>query len=335
MTDSEDVFAGIAGHAAVLRLLGKQLRSGRLAHAYLFVGEPALGKTSVARALAHALLPEAPLERHPDYWEDDRGDNLKIDEVRLLPDRQPEHHQQSLQAFLALKPAIGSHRVAVISNVGRLADPIQGILLKTLEEPHPNRVIVLTTPSVSPFVVLPTVVSRCQRISFHAVQQPEIAELLTGHGVEPDRASLLAALSRGRPGWALRAAQDPSVIRRHEAWAERLDHVFGAPADAALRLAAELDSANFAWRQARRDKDHAADGGAAELEDPVVFALGSWQLELRRRMLEERAARMAPWARLLELSYDTVGYHEQNVSPRLALECFLLEARRVDRGLPA
>jgi DNA polymerase III subunit delta' len=331
---STGVFAGLAGHAPVLRLLGSQLESGRLSHAYLFVGEPALGKTAVARALAHALLPQAPLERHPDYWEDDRGDNLKIDEVRLLPDRQPEHHQQSLQAFLSLKPAIGSHRVAVISNVGRLADPIQGILLKTLEEPHPGRVIVLTTPSVSPFVVLPTVVSRCQRISFHAVQLPEVAELLRRQGVPEERAGLLAALSRGRPGWALRAADDASVIDRHEEWAQRLAQLFGAPADAALRLAAELDAANFAWRQARRDRDPAGNG-SAWTEDPMTFALGSWQLELRRRMLEETPARMGPWARLLELSYDTLGYHEQNVSPRLALECFLLQACRVDSGLPA
>jgi DNA polymerase III subunit delta' len=331
---STGIFAGIAGHAPVLRLLGSQLQCGRLAHAYLFVGEPAVGKTAVARALAHALLPQVPLERHPDYWEDDRGENLKIDEVRLLPDRQPEHHQQSLQAFLALKPAIGSRRVAVISNVGRLADPIQGILLKTLEEPHPGRVIVLTTPSVSPFVVLPTVVSRCQRISFHAVQLPDVAELLRRQGVPDERAGLLAALSRGRPGWALRAADDASVIDRHEEWAERLTQIFGGPADAALRLAAELDAANFGWRQARRDRGQ-GENGTGWKEDPVVFALSSWQLELRRRMLEETPPRMGSWARLLELSYDTIGYHEQNVSPRLALECFLLEARRVDSGLPA
>ncbi|MBJ7600227.1 hypothetical protein [Candidatus Nephthysia bennettiae] len=341
---SDGAFSGIAGHAPVLQLLGRQLQSGRLAHAYLFVGEPAVGKTAVARALAGALLPEAALERHPDYWEDDRRDNLRIDEVRLLPDRQPEHHQQSLQAFLSLKPAIGSYRVALISNVGRLADPIQGILLKTLEEPHPRRVIVLTTPSVSPFVVLPTVVSRCQRISFHAVQLSEVAALLRRQGVPEERAALLAALSRGRPGWALRAAGDPSVIERHEEWAERLVQVFGAPADAALRLAAELDAANFGWRQARRegDRSEGAPGasGRAQVEvaageDPVLFALGSWQLELRRRMLEETPARMGRWARLLELSYDTLGYHEQNVSPRLALECFLLEARLVDAGMAA
>jgi DNA polymerase III subunit delta' len=313
----DDPFGGVAGHASVLRLLDSQLRSQRLAHAYLFVGEPAVGKTAVARALAQALLPEAPLHRHPDYWEDDRRDSLKIDEVRLLPDRQPDHHQQSLQAFLSLKPGIASHRVALISNVGRLADPIQGILLKTLEEPHPGRVIILTTPSVSPFVVLPTVVSRCQRISFHAVQLSEVAALLRLQGESEERANLLAALSRGRPGWALRAAGDASVIQRHEEWAERLEQVFGAPADAALKLAAELDAENFSWRSSDRSG-----------EDPVLFALGSWQLELRRRMLDETPGRMGNWARLLELSYDTLGYHEQNVSPRLALECFLLEARR-------
>jgi hypothetical protein len=312
-----DPFGEVAGHQAVRRLLTSQLESARLSHAYLFVGEPSLGKTTVARALAAALLPETPLDRHPDYWEDDRRDNLRIDEIRLLPDKLPEHHQQSLQAFLTLKPAVGSHRVAIISNVGRMADPIQGILLKTLEEPHPNRVIVLTTPSVSPFVVLPTVVSRCQRVGFHAVPMPEVRDLLLRRGVPADRAEPLAALARGRPGWAVSAAADDQVVQRHEHWARRLDEVVGAPPDVALGLAAELDSANFQWRSSDRTA-----------EDPVLFALGSWQLHLRRRMLAGPPAAMGVWARLLELSYDTLGYLEQNVSPRLALECFLLDCRR-------
>jgi DNA polymerase III subunit delta' len=312
-----DPFEEVAGHGPVHRLLASQLESGRLSHAYLFVGEPQLGKTTVARALAAALLTEVPLARHPDYWEDDRRENLRIDEVRLLPDRQPEHHQQSLQAFLALKPAVGTHRVAVIANVGRMADPIQGILLKTLEEPHPGRVIVLTTPSVSPFVVLPTVVSRCQRVGFHAVPMAEIRSLLVRRGVPDARAEALSALARGRPGWAVAAAGDEEVVARHERWAQRLDEVLGAPADVALGLAAELDSANFQWRGSDRSG-----------EDPVLFALGSWQLHLRRRMVDEPGGGRARWARLLERSFDTVGYLEQNVSPRLALECFLLECRR-------
>lgn len=315
--NSADPFSGIVGHVPARRLLAGQLASGRLAHAYLFVGEHWLGKTTLARALARAVLPEVPLNRHPDYWEDDRPGNLRIDEVRLLPDRQPEEHQQSLQAFLALKPAVGSHRVAVIANVGRLSEPVQAILLKTLEEPHPNRVVVLTTPSLSPFVVLPTVVSRCQRVAFHSVPTAEVAAWLRSRGVPNARAEELAALSRGRPGWALRAAQDPQLAEQGRLWAERLAGLFGAPADDALALAAELDAAGTAWRRSGR-----------EGEDPVLVALGSWQLELRRRMAVEEPPGCARWARLLELSYDTLGYLEQNVSPRLALECFLLECRR-------
>src|SRR5205807_1746187 len=114
-------FEGVAGHSRALRLLESQLQRDHLAQAYLFTGEANLGKTEVARRLAKALLPEHPLERHPDYWEDDRGRAIPIDEIRLLPDRQPEFHAQSLQHFLSLKPAIATRRVALITGVGRRA----------------------------------------------------------------------------------------------------------------------------------------------------------------------------------------------------------------------
>jgi len=308
-------FEGVAGHRRVLRLLESQLQAGHLAHAYLFTGEPQLGKTGVARRFAAMLLPEAPLSRHPDYWEDDRIGALKVNELRLISDEGPEFHSQSLQAFLNLKPAVGRRRVAVLSNVGRLADLSQNLLLKTLEEPHPNRVIILTTPSVSPFVVIPTIVSRCQRVGFHPVAESEIAQLLVAEGVAADRAEELAGLSRGRPGWAVRAATDAEVLERHAAWTRRLEEVIGAPRDVPLQLAEELDALQMAWRSS--EKEH---------EDPVVEALGSWQMEIRRRMLGD--LHPATWARLLEFSYDTLGHHEQNVSPRLNLECFLLECRR-------
>jgi DNA polymerase-3 subunit delta' len=313
-----DLFDGIVGHAQALEQLRSQVASARLAHAYLFVGESGLGKTTAARALASALLSEAPLGRHPDYWEDDRIKPLSINEIRLLPDKPPEFHELSLQAFLNLKPAVGARRVAVVANVGRLRDQDQSVLLKTLEEPHPHRVIVLTTPSLNPFVVLPTVVSRCQRVFFHPVPSPEIEKLLARQGVDAGRAKLVAELARGRPGWAVRVAGDEGVIELHQSWTRRLEEVFGAPADVPLQVAAELDSGQMAWRRTE-----------GEAEDPALFAIASWQMELRKRMLASRGREQGAWARLLELSYDTLGYLEQNVSPRLALETFLLECRKV------
>jgi DNA polymerase-3 subunit delta' len=312
-----DIFSGVVGHAQALEQLRSQASSGRLSHAYLLVGESGLGKTTAARALASALLAKAPLGRHPDYWEDDRIKPLSINEIRLLPDKPPEFHELSLQAFLNLMPAVGSRRVALVTNVGRLRDQDQSVLLKTLEEPHPNRVIILTTPSLNPFVVLPTVVSRCQRVFFHPVPSPEIEKLLTAHGSDAGRARLVAELARGRPGWALRVAGDESVIELHQLWTRRLKEIFGAPADVPLQVAAELDAGQMAWRRVE-----------GEAEDPALFAIASWQIELRKRMLASRGREQGEWARLLELSYDTLGYLEQNVSPRLALETFLLECRR-------
>lgn len=312
-----DRFEGVVGHDQALGQLRASLQGGRLAHAYLFVGEAGLGKSTAARALAAALLPEAGLHRHPDYWEDDRIKPLSINEIRLLPEKPPEFHELSLQAFLNLKPAVGTRRVAVIANVGRVRDQDQSVLLKTLEEPHPHRVIILTTPSLNPFVVLPTVVSRCRRVFFHPVPAPEIERLLRAKEVAPERARLLADLARGRPGWAVRVAGDDTVIEMHRDCTRRLEEVFGAPADVPLNVAEELDAAQMAWRRSE-----------GETEDPAVFALASWQVELRRRMLATRGLEQGRWARLVELSYDTLGYLEQNVSPRLAIETFLLECRR-------
>ncbi len=312
-----DPIEGVIGHSQALEQLRSQVKTGRLAHAYLFVGESGLGKTLTARALASSLLPEALLARHPDYWEDDRIKPLSINEIRLLPDKPPEFHELSLQAFLNLKPAVGTRRVALLANVGRLRDQDQSVLLKTLEEPHPHRVIILTTPSLNPFVVLPTVVSRCQRVFFHPVPSPEIEKLLSSQGVDSVRARALAELARGRPGWAVRVAGDQSVIELHHEWTRRLEAVFGAPADVPLQVAAELDAGQMAWRRTE-----------GEAEDPALFAVASWQIELRKRMLASRGREQGRWARLLELSYDTLGYLEQNVSPRLALETFLLECRK-------
>jgi DNA polymerase III subunit delta' len=323
MKGKTDEFNRIAGHRDAIARFRHQLVSGKLSHAYLLVGEAMVGKTSLARALARSLLPQARLEQHPDYWEDDRSESLKLDEVRALSGRQPEHHSQSLQAFLANKPLLGQYRVAVLANAGRLDGSVQGILLKTLEEPFPGRVIVLTSPSLSPFIVLPTVASRCQRVMLHAVHEEEIKKLLEQRGVADERTRSLAQLARGRPGWAIRAMGDDSVLERSQEWTGRFEEVSGAPADVALRVAADLDETARRWR-----RDDRAGTSGVRLESPIMLAVAAWQVRLRELMTTSAGPGLASWARLLERTYELVGQLEQNVNPRLALEVFLLEAGR-------
>ncbi|MGH7866065.1 MAG: hypothetical protein ACREP9_00195, partial [Candidatus Dormibacteraceae bacterium] len=297
-----DPFSEVIGHHRIVDFFRQQLAHATLSHAYLLVGEPQLGKTTVARALARTLLPQMALEQHPDYWEDDRAESLKLDELRLLPDHQPEFHVQSLQAFLSLKPSLGQVRVALITNLARLATPLQAVLLKTLEEPHPGRVIILTAPSLSPFVVLPTVISRCQQVTFHSLPSSSIAEFLVAAGASRESSRELAELARGRPGWALSAFTDQPLLEGYRQWTVRLSEVFGTSAVVALHTAAELD-------RATRQRADRGTSSVAKGKENSAFNLGlvliSWQLELRRRMIEAVDSPAAvQWAVLLERSYQ-------------------------------
>ena len=173
-------FAAIAGHERTITILRAHQRAGRLAHAYCLIGEEAIGKTAVARALAEELLlgdgQPSRLEVHPDFWSDDRPEAISIDEIRFHPERGAPTHEQSLQQFLSLKPFIAPHRVALLANAERMTEAAQNCLLKTLEEPPPNTVLVLTT--AYPDHLLATCLSRCQLIALSPVGRPALVGFL-------------------------------------------------------------------------------------------------------------------------------------------------------------
>src|SRR2546430_12256060 len=165
-------FAAIAGHDRAISILRAHRQTGRLAHAYGLTGEEAMGKTAVARALAEELLLGAGqpsrLEVHPDFWSDDRPEAISIDEIRFHPERGAPTHEQSLQQFLSLKPFVAPLRVALLANAERMTEQAQNCVLKTLEEPPSNTVLLLTT--AYPDHLLPTCLSRCQLISMVALR---------------------------------------------------------------------------------------------------------------------------------------------------------------------
>ena len=204
-------FRYILGQERVLGYLKAALSRGRLAHAYLFLGPEGVGKESVARALAAALNCAEPQEdgdacglcpsckrlaagTNPDFLvirptSRDRPPKVKIDQIR------------ELRRVTAYPPVAGGWRVALIKPGDQMRDEAVNALLKTLEEPPAQHLLILTAGVEAD--LFPTIVSRCQKLAFTPLPYPVIAEELQRRGLSPSQANLLAALSGGSLGRAL------------------------------------------------------------------------------------------------------------------------------------
>lgn len=208
----------IIGHDWAVELLARQYQANRVPQALLLTGPPNVGKTTLARFLAQYLNCQAeskPCGRclschkvgnnsHPDVRIfDDEQQALKIDMIR------------DLQRDLSLSPYEGEYRVAVLSNFERTTTSAANALLKTLEEPAEQVVLILT--AVDPGSLLPTIVSRCQNMVLRPLPIAQVDQVLqTGWQAAPEAAALLAQLSAGRLGWAVRAIRDEALLAHRQ-----------------------------------------------------------------------------------------------------------------------
>ena len=324
-------FAAIAGHERAITILRAQQRAGRLAHAYCLTGEEGIGKTAVARALAEELLlgdgQPSRLEIHPDFWSDDRPEAISIDEIRFHPERGAPTHEQSLQQFLSLKPFVAPLRVALLANAERMTEAAQNCLLKTLEEPPPNTVLVLTT--AYPDHLLPTCLSRCQLLALSPVGRPALAGFIKARQANEAEAEVLAGLAHGRPGWAARALTDRDWVLRMDRWAEELAALAFEDVDGVLTYAARFGLGPQA--EMRLVASDALRGFTAFLRDAMLLQAG-----VLNTMPAERKSALEAWSGQLPPDHVRASLAgaqrtqlliDQNVNPRLAMEVMLLDLR--------
>lgn len=325
-------FGRVIGHARTISLLQAQREHGRLAHAYCLIGDQSVGKTTVARAVAEELLlgagQPARLDVHPDFWIDDREEAVSIDEIRFKPERVAEAHDQSLQQFLSLKPFVAPLRVAVLANAERMTEAAQNCLLKTLEEPPSNSLLILTT--AYPDHLLPTCLSRCQVVQLAPVATASLATWLRDTHRAREQADVLAALAHGRPGWALRALADPALLASAERWSAELAALAFADVDGILSYTTRFAQGPAADQRVVAGEALRAFSGW--LRDALLVQAGLAEAALpaaRRAALTEWIARVPPAtirAALAE-AQRTQLLIDQNVNPRLAMEILLLDSR--------
>ena len=218
-------FHTIIGHRSTIASLQTAAARQRLAHAYLFHGEDAIGKRTTALCFAQALLCEyGPTEdaldacgacrschhinvrTHPDYFviEPDRElatPQIKIEQIR-------EIEQQ-----IIYRPLVGDRKICIIDDADRMTIGAANALLKTLEEPPDHSLFLLI--SSRPASLPATIRSRCQSLRFATPARTDVeAALILKREMRPTDARFLAMLSEGRLGEAL--SMDLKVARAQQ-----------------------------------------------------------------------------------------------------------------------
>lgn len=317
-------FAEVEGHSRVIERLTRAVACGQLPHAYLFAGPAGIGKFAVARALATTLLCEEPdgdacgactgclgaaSETHPDLsiTRMPEGTNeIKIDQVR------------DLQRRLRLRPVRARYKVAILDEAHHLNLPAQNAMLKTLEEPPGSVLLILVASNAAG--LLPTVLSRCQRINFFPLSNDLVERLLAERcDVPPDQARDLALYGEGSVGQALLFRADLFQRARTE--------LIPLLTDLARHPYSDL-------------AELARDWGRLQTTDLLLLLRAplAWYRQRLIDVVETAPEGPAPRAALSQLRtvYDTMERLRRHANRQLALDAMLLDlqaaARRAGHG---
>jgi DNA polymerase-3 subunit delta' len=340
----------VIGQERITFLLARALAAGTLPHAYLFTGPPGIGKATLALQIAQGVNctgPDAPCGSCPSCLRIAEGKHPDVRTISLNPKSNLEAMTENkdkistdaikeLQYATALPPFMGRKKVFIIDGAEFMSTEASNRLLKTLEEPLPHVMWLLTTPE--PRRMLTTVLSRCQRLDLRPMPAPAMARWLREERKLDDvTADLYARLSGGCPGWAINVIADDTLLDKR---AVALEKFFAM-------LAGHLDR-RFAYAE---EMGRAADRDRQSAQGHLRFLAGIWRdvLMLQHGIRDaitnldqaDSLTRVAGQVTTVQardavrLIESTAYAIEHNASSRLAYEVLVLHLPAVSMPEPA
>lgn len=214
-------FADIYGHSKQIGMLQKAMKLGRVGHSYIFSGLNAIGKKTLALAFTRALNCENSVLHH-----DACGECPSC--LKMIHGNHPDVHVvasqaqfiridaiRNIQEQMTFKPLEGKRRVFIIDDADKMNEQAANALLKTLEEPSADNVIVLVT--ARPYWLPQTILSRCRHMRLNPLPPETVARFLSEQKqMDAYKASLLASLSGGSIGQALELDSEDMIAFRAE-----------------------------------------------------------------------------------------------------------------------
>jgi DNA polymerase-3 subunit delta' len=342
---------GIEGHDDIVERFRRAIGRNRLAHTFLFVGPEGIGKRTFARKLAQALLcqkspPEtldpcgkcaacvqAVAGSHPDLIQIVRPEGKSNLPVELFIGTREKRGQEGLCHELALKPFMGGKRIAIIDDADDLEAEGANALLKTLEEPPPQSVLILIGTSEQ--MQLPTIRSRCQVIYFHPLPEEILARLMVQQEIAPtaEEARRLARFAGGSLS-AARELADPALWEFRRAFLSELASIGQASVAVSLKVTAFVAEAG---KEAPRRR--------ARARQVIAFAEGFFRQLMRTtsglpiegddvlQKAVDRASSSCPGAEIAaacaERCLDALEQIDRNASVDTAVSCWIDDLGRI------
>jgi len=328
----------IFGQSKAVDLLRSSVEQGRLSHAYLLVGPAHIGKGTLALGLAQAV--NCPEEDSPcgvcaSCTRIASGANADVQIISLTPGAKEIGIDQIREAqhTASIKPYESKWRVFIIEGADRLSAEASNSLLKTLEEPPDNVLLILT--SIHKGQIMSTILSRCQMVELHAAAASVIEKALVDKWeVDAKKAKLLSRFCNGSIGWALMAYDDKSVV---EGRSEIIDVIVElASASVSDRFAYAAQQATF-FAQDKEAVFETLNLWTGWWRDVLLVKQGCPHLvtnvdrmdTLERSSDEYDVALIAGFIS----SLDSVVHNlRRNANPRLALEILMLDIPKAHYG---